>query len=114
MRASAGSGALLTTWRNPIERVGEAPQRLLSGSCGALDSGKVAAAGLDVHDAGDLPLQVWRPDRLRPYAQNADQVVEGLIGLHRRLSDLLATDGRILLLGGNCTIAEVGETLVAE
>lgn len=38
----------------------------------------LAAAGLDVHDGGDLPKQIWKPDRSHPYAQNAGQVVTGL------------------------------------
>src|SRR5580698_9176502 len=31
-------------------------------------------AGLAVRDHGDLPEQIWRPDRQQPFAQNAGQV----------------------------------------
>jgi arginase family enzyme len=34
----------------------------------------LVAAGREVRDDGDLPAQVWRPDRDHPRAQNADQV----------------------------------------
>lgn len=32
---------------------------------------KLIAAGLEVRDEGDLPVQVWKPDREHPLAQNA-------------------------------------------
>ena len=34
----------------------------------------LVAAGREVRDHGDLPVQVWRPDRDHPLCQNADQV----------------------------------------
>jgi len=63
------------------------------------------AAGLDVRDEGDLPLQVWRPDRMSPRAQNVDQVTECVGNLIERLVPLLSSDQPLLVLGGNCTIA---------
>jgi arginase len=65
----------------------------------------LVGAGLEVHDDGDLPTQVWRPDRAQPYAQNAEQVVACLRELTNRLGPLLTPDDRVLVLGGNCTIA---------
>lgn len=62
-------------------------------------------AGLDVVDAGDLPEQVWRPDREHPLVQNVDQVVDCLRELADRLAPLLADGGSGLVLGGNCTVA---------
>jgi arginase len=63
------------------------------------------ASGLDVHDDGDLPHQVWSPDRSHPLAQNAGQVIASLQQLAERLEPLLARGDFALVLGGNCTIA---------
>jgi arginase len=65
----------------------------------------LAHAGIDVTDEGDLPVQVWRPDREHPLAQNADAVASCLAELTDRLRPLLAADHALLLVGGNCTIA---------
>jgi arginase len=65
----------------------------------------LAAAGVAVRDHGDLPQQVWRPDRQHPFAQNAGQVTAGLQELAERLGPLLAAGDLVLVLGGNCTIA---------
>ncbi|HEY2552406.1 MAG TPA: arginase family protein [Streptosporangiaceae bacterium] len=63
------------------------------------------AAGLVVRDHGDLPEQVWRPDRQRPFAQNAGQVTACLQELADRLGQPFAEGDTVLVLGGNCTIA---------
>jgi arginase len=65
----------------------------------------LTASGVDVHDDGDLPHQVWSPDRGNPLAQNAGQVIASLLGLADRLEPLLARGDYALVLGGNCTIA---------
>src|ERR1700722_1945027 len=65
----------------------------------------LAAAGREVRDHGDLPVQVWRPDRDHPLAQNADQVTACLRELAERLGPPLADGDMLLVLGGNCTIA---------
>jgi arginase len=65
----------------------------------------LADAGLPVRDHGDLPEQIWRPDRQRPFAQNAGQVTACLQELADRLGPLLAEGDTVLVLGGNCTIA---------
>src|SRR5580698_2134939 len=62
-------------------------------------------AGLVVRDHGDLPEQIWRPDRQQPFAQNAGQVTACLKNLADRLGPLFADGDRVLGLGGNCTIA---------
>jgi len=72
-------------------------------SAGLIDA--LCAVGLEVHDDGDLPLQVWRPDRLSPRAQNVDQVTECVGNLIDRLVPLLSSGQTMLVLGGNCTIA---------
>jgi arginase len=65
----------------------------------------LTAAGLDVHDDGDLAHQMWRPDRSNPLAQNVGLVTESLQQLADRLEPLLARGDFALVLGGNCTIA---------
>ncbi|WP_306894611.1 arginase family protein [Agromyces albus] len=77
----------------------------------------LSAVGHEVHDAGDLPMQTWAPDREHRYAQNLEQVVASLRALAQAVPSLLSGDDRLLVLGGNCTIAlgvcgglrEVGE-----
>jgi arginase len=72
------------------------------------DAGLIEAlndAGLPVRDHGDLPEQIWRPDRQRPFAQNVDQVTACLQELADRLAPLFAEGDTVLVLGGNCTIA---------
>ena len=66
---------------------------------------KLLAAGLEVRDEGDLPHQVWKPDREHPLAQNADQATASLRQLADRLGPVLARGDLALVLGGNCTIA---------
>jgi arginase len=63
------------------------------------------ASGVEVQDEGDLPLQIWRPDRINPRAQNIDQVTESIQELIERLTPLLARGDTLLILGGNCTVA---------
>jgi arginase len=72
-------------------------------AAGLIDT--LVGAGLDVHDNGDLPTQIWQPDRAHPYAQNVAQVVTCLQALTVRIGPLLAAGDTILVLGGNCTIA---------
>ena len=67
--------------------------------------GALCAEGLEVHDEGDLALQVWRPDRTSPRAQNVDQVTECVGNLIAGRDPLLSSDQPLLVLGGNCTIA---------
>ena len=62
-------------------------------------------AGLMIRDHGDLPEQIWRPDRQRPFAQNVDQVTACLQELAGRLGPPLADGDTVLVLGGNCLIA---------
>lgn len=64
----------------------------------------LAASGLEVHDDGDLPRQVWRPDRDNPLSQNLREATQSLQQLADRLEPLLARSDTVLVLGGNCTI----------
>ncbi len=72
-------------------------------SAGQLE--QLIAAGLQVHDDGNLPHQIWSPDRDHPLAQNAGQATTSLQQLADRLHPLLARGDIALVLGGNCTIA---------
>ena len=65
---------------------------------------KLLAARLEVRDEGDLPVQVWKPDREHPLAQNADRAIASLRQLADRLGPLFARGDFALVLGGNCTI----------
>ena len=72
-------------------------------SAGLVDA--LSALGLEVHDEGDLPFQIWRPDRLNPRAQNLGEVTESIRELIERLIPPLARGDTLLVLGGNCTVA---------
>ncbi len=72
-------------------------------SAGLVES--LTKAGLEVHDDGDLPEQIWAPDRSHPLVQNLDQVLRCLRELTERLNPLLARGDNVLVIGGNCTIA---------
>jgi arginase len=64
-------------------------------------------AGLDragLTDLGDLPLRRWAPDRASRRAQNADAVAEYAAELAARVPHALEHHGRLLVLGGDCTI----------
>jgi arginase len=65
----------------------------------------LVAARLSVDDAGDLTEQVWAPDPLNRLAQNAGQVAASIRELGDRVPALLREDRRLLVIGGNCTIA---------
>ena len=71
-------------------------------SAGLLD--QLMGSGLEVYDDGDLPHQIWGPDRDHPLAQNAGQATASLRQLADRLEPLLARGDLALVLGGNCTI----------
>ena len=66
---------------------------------------RLVAAGHEVRDEGDLPVQVWKPDREHPLAQNAGEAAESLRQLAGRLGPVLARGDFALVLGGNCTVA---------
>lgn len=79
----------------------QAPKALRS--AGLLDA--LVDAGLDVIDEGDMPEQVWKPDRANPYAQNVDEVRLCLQALADGIAPRLADGNLVLVLGGNCSIA---------
>ena len=72
------------------------------------DAGLIEAlgrTGAEIRDIGDLPEQVWKPDRDHPRVQNAEAVIECLLNLRDRLQAPLRDGDSVLVLGGNCTIA---------
>jgi arginase len=77
----------------------QAPQALRA--AGLVEA--LSSAGREVLDAGDLPLQVWHPDREHPFVQNLPEVVDNLVTLRQRLAAILERDTDVLVLGGNCT-----------
>ena len=72
-------------------------------AAGLIDA--LVSVRLDVHDDGDLPTVVWKPDREHPFAQNVQQVEACLQDLAGRLEPLLGAGDVLLVVGGNCTIA---------
>ena len=63
------------------------------------------AAGREVIDAGDGPLQVWRPDRENPRAMNLTAVVEAVQAVAAAVTQAIEADADVLVIGGNCTVA---------
>jgi arginase len=62
-------------------------------------------AGFEVSDLGDSPVVPWRPDRIRPRAQNLEDVVEMVRSTASRVADALRDrDRTVLVLGGDCTV----------
>ena len=65
----------------------------------------LAAAGCEVHDAGDLTMRRWTPDRARPLVQNLAAEIEAMLELRDAASTLLEDGARLLVLGGSCMVA---------
>lgn len=65
----------------------------------------LTAAGHTVRDLGDLTEQAWRPDREHRFAQNLPEVVHSVHELAQTATAPLAAGERLLVLGGNCTVA---------
>jgi arginase len=62
------------------------------------------AAGPEVVDAGDVDGFRWRPDRERPRAANAAVAADRARQVAGRAGRALADGGRVLVLGGDCTV----------
>ena len=66
---------------------------------------ELADIGFEVTDLGDGPTVPWRPDRVRPDAQNLDAVVDVVEKTASRVAAVLSErDGMALVLGGDCTV----------
>ncbi|GGV20063.1 hypothetical protein GCM10010495_38970 [Kitasatospora herbaricolor] len=66
---------------------------------------RLRAAGRQVRDAGDGPLQVWAPDPAHARAQNLAAAVLAVRTVAGQVAAALEQDADVLLIGGNCTIA---------
>jgi len=62
------------------------------------------AGGREVVDAGDVEGFRWRPDPERPRAANAPVVADRARQVAERAGAALAGGGRVLVLGGDCTV----------
>jgi arginase len=69
---------------------------------------QLMGSGLEVHDDGDLPHQVWSPDRDHPLAQNAGQATASLRQLAGRLEPLLARGDVALVLAVMAALRRLG------
>jgi arginase len=65
---------------------------------------RLAGAGLDVRDLGDLPRFRWRPDRADPAAQNLAQVVAAAARVRDAAAEAIGRGDFVLVLGGDCTV----------
>jgi arginase len=66
-------------------------------------AGLLEALGPDVRDAGDVERFRWRPDPERPRAANLSAAADRARQVARRVAAALEDDGRVLVLGGDCT-----------
>jgi arginase len=66
-------------------------------------AGLLEALGPDVVDAGDVEGFRWRPDSERPRAANLSVVADRAGQVAERVAAALQADGRVLVLGGDCT-----------
>jgi arginase len=85
--------------------------------------GLLGDVGFDTTDLGDSAVVPWHPDRVKPRAQNLNEVVEVVRGTTTRVADVLGDrEQTVLVLGGDCTVgigtiagarAAVGDVAVA-
>jgi arginase len=66
-------------------------------------AGLLEALGPDVVDAGDVEAFRWRPDPARPRAANVSAAAGRARQVSERVSVALQEDGRVVVLGGDCT-----------
>jgi arginase len=66
-------------------------------------AGLLGVLGPDVRDAGDVERFRWRPDPERPRAANLSAAADRARQVAERVAAALEDDGRVLVLGGDCT-----------
>lgn len=66
-------------------------------------AGLLEALGPDVRDAGDIERFRWRPDPERPRSANLSAVADRARQVAAEVAAALDADGRVLVLGGDCT-----------
>jgi arginase len=67
-------------------------------------------AGVDVTDAGDISAWRWRPDQVRPRAQNLGKVLSAIGEVTTQVESARRRKHFALVLGGDCTV-ELGTVL---
>jgi arginase len=67
----------------------------------------LSGAGIEVHDAGDVPGFRWRADRDHPRAMNASAAASVARATADRVAEAFASGLPVLVLGGDCTV-EIG------
>ena len=65
---------------------------------------RLEAAGFQVNDLGDGPMQVHTADDEHPRARNAAAVVEGMSALRQRVEQAVKSGALSIILGGDCSI----------
>ena len=65
---------------------------------------RLEAAGFQVNDLGDGPMQVHTADDEHPRARNAVAVVEGMSALRQRVEQAVKSGALSIILGGDCSI----------
>jgi arginase len=66
-------------------------------------AGLLDALGPEARDAGDVDGFRWRPDPERPRAANLSTAADRARQVSERVAAALQDDGRVLVLGGDCT-----------
>lgn len=66
---------------------------------------RLTAAGYEVIDAGDDPIQLFKPDDESPRARNLPGVLASLESLKPRVEAAIKSGSLPLILGGDCSIA---------
>jgi arginase len=66
-------------------------------------AGLLGVLGPDVRDAGDVERFRWRPDPQRPRAANLSAAADRAGQVAESVAAALEDDGRVLVLGGDCT-----------
>ncbi len=64
----------------------------------------LCAGGITVDDLGDISGFRWRADKANPRAMNANVAAAVAKATAEQVASALAADGRVLVLGGDCTV----------
>ena len=65
---------------------------------------RLSAAGIEVHDRGDITGFRWTTDRASPRAMNVKPAAAAAVAVAERVAAALADDAAVLVLGGDCTV----------
>ena len=66
---------------------------------------RLRAAGYEVNDMGDDPVQLYQPDEVSPRARNVPRIVAALEALKPRVELAVKSGALPLILSGDCTVA---------